>query len=203
MTKWREFLNGVFGNEAVKKALIWLLVVIVGTAVVLTQFLFPVHVSFDSVRLYSYSGEQFTWNIKATYDKIKDGTSKNGALLSDNDFDFSAEADFLRIELFFNFTNIGMYKIDDIQFTVDSIGKNKECFVLKEGNMSGINRFAGGIVPMYLVICTKGMTNEQINEAINLLEISYTFNRPELFPSGGKITLPEINLPFESIINQN
>ncbi len=202
MTKWRAFLQGVFGNEAVKKAVIWLVVVVVGIAVVLTQFLFPVHPSYRYAKIYRYSDDSFTLNVSGLYDKIKNGDSENGVLLSDTVFDMSQQSAYLRIELVFDFTNIGMYKLSDIQFAIDAIGSFKERFVLKEGNMAEINRFSNGAVSLYVIINIKDMTDEQINEAINSMTVSYSYNRPELFPSGGNIELPKISLPLNDIIEK-
>lgn len=45
---------------------------------------------------------------------------------------------------------------------------------------------------------TSGLTNEEITKAVSSLKISYKFDRPELFSSGGEITLPEtVLLPFD------
>ena len=202
MSNFKKHLEGIFGNDAVKKAVIWLVVVIVGIAVVLTQFVFPMHASYGYAKICRYSGQNFETNIKGVYEKIAAGNSENGVILSDTVFDMSKESEYLRIELAFYFSNIGMYKVSDIQFSVDCTGEYKGAFVFKEGNMSGIDRFSDGVVSLFVVICTDGLTNKQINEAINSMTVTYSFDRPELFASSGSITLPEINLPFDDIIEK-
>ena len=47
------------------------------------------------------------------------------------------------------------------------------------------------------------LSDEQLTKAISSLKISYTFDRPELFSSGGELTLPEkVTLPFDEVITQ-
>lgn len=192
-------LKSFFQNKTVKLIYTWLIVIAVGTIVVLTQFLFPLHISYSGITLTTYSGESFQLNIKAQYDKLSDGEHKNSMLLSSADFDMTREEDFLRVAVSFNFNNIGMYKINDIQFKIEDIGQHADAFVYKEANVAEINRFSYNTVTLYFVICTKGLTNEEVQQAVNSIKLSYSFNRPELFPSGGEIELPQIILPFEDI----
>ena len=53
---FKQTLTNLFGHNAVKKALIWVLVVAVAVIVVVTQFAFPVKAQYAYTRLYSYSG---------------------------------------------------------------------------------------------------------------------------------------------------
>ena len=110
---------------------------------------------------------------------------------------------YLRVEMVFSFTNIGMYKINNIQFSIDDIPLEKQAFVLKETNLSQIDRFSGSNVSLIFVIDRQGLSDEQLTKAISSLKISYTFDRPELFSSGGELTLPEkVTLPFDEVITQ-
>lgn len=189
----KDKITGFFKIKAVKTAAVWLLVIAVGVTVLLTQFMYPVHPIYEGISIASLDGTEFDIKIKNNYKKIKDGNAdKYSVILSDTEFDFSKPQNFRRVELKFNFINIGMYKISDIQFNFDSIPKYSEAFVFKETNLSGIDRFNSSYISLFFVICTEGLTQEQVNEAINALEISYSFNRPELFASGGKIELPVI-----------
>ncbi len=198
---FKERLTEIFGKDAVKKALIWVLVVVVGTVVLLTQFMFPVHVKYEGARLYSYSGDKFSERIKGVYNSIaSDDYKGNGAVLSDTTFTFDNPEDYLRVELIFDFTNIGVYKISNVQFQVNSIGKHKEAFLFKESNFLDIDRYNNQYISLYLCICTKGLTEEEITEAVNSLDISYTFDRPELFSSGGDIEYENAVLPFDNVI---
>lgn len=87
---FKQTLTNLFGHNAVKKALIWVLVVAVAVIVVVTQFAFPVKAQYAYTRLYSYSGQSFDNMIKNVYDKLKDGTHLDSAstskLLSDTGF---------------------------------------------------------------------------------------------------------------------
>lgn len=195
-------LKAFFQNKTVKLIYTWLIVIAVGATVLLTQFMYPLHISYSGVTLTTYSGESFQLNIKAQYDKLKNGEHKNSTLLSKTDFDMTREEDFIRVGISFNFTNIGMYKIKDIQFNIDSVGKHADAFVLKEANVAEVNRFSQNTVTMYFVICTRGLTEQELNEAINSMKLSYTFNRPELFPSGGEIELPQIRLSLSDVIKK-
>ena len=184
---FKQTLTNLFGHNAVKKALIWVLVVTVAVIVVVTQFAFPVKAQYAYTRLYSYSGQNFDNMIKNVYDKLKDGThldsGSTSKLLSDTVFDF---------------TNIGMYKISNIQFSIDDIPYDKQAFVLKETNISSIDRFNSSKVSLIFVIDRSGLTDEEITKAVSSLRISYKFDSPELFSSGGEITLPEtVLLPFD------
>ena len=87
-------------------------------------------------------------------------------------FDMTKEEDFVRVGISFNFTNIGMYKINDIQFKIDSIGKHADTFVFKEANVAEVNRFSSDIVTLYFVICTKDLTAQELNEAVNSIKLS-------------------------------
>lgn len=179
-----------------------MLVVAVAVIVVVTQFAFPVKAQYAYTRLYSYSGQSFDNMIKNVYDKLKDGThldsGSTSKLLSDTDFDMTKSENYLRVEMVFDFTNIGMYKISNIQFSIDDIPYDKQAFVLKETNISSIDRFNSSKVSLIFVIDRSGLTNEEITKAVSSLKISYKFDRPELFSSGGEITLPEtILLPFD------
>ena len=195
MSKLKEF----FQNKTVKLIYTWLIVIAVGVTVLLTQFLYPLHISFSGTTLTTYSGESFQLNIKAQYDKLSEGEHKNSTLLSKTDFDMTREEDFLRVGLSFNFINIGMYKINDIQFKIEDIEKFADAFVYKEANVAEINRFSYNTVTLYFVICRKGLTDEELEQAVNSIKLSYSFNRPELFPSGGEIALPQITVPLENI----
>ena len=120
------------------KVLIWCSWSAVAVIVVVTQFAFPVKAQYGTV-LYSYSGQSFDNMIKNVYDKPKDGTHLDSAstskLLSDTDFDMTKSENYLRVEMVFDFTNIGMYKISNIQFSIDDIPYDKQAFVLKETNI--------------------------------------------------------------------
>lgn len=199
---FKQTLTNLFGHNAVKKALIWVLVVAVAVIVVVTQFAFPVKAQYAYTRLYSYSGQSFDNMIKNVYDKLKDGTHldsrSTSKLLSDTDFDMTKSENYLRVEMVFDITNIGMYKISNIQFSIDDIPYDKQAFVLKETNISSIDRFNSSKVSLIFVIDRSGLTNEEITKAVSSLKISYKFDRPELFSSGGEITLPEtVLLPFD------
>lgn len=61
---FKQTLTNLFGHNAVKKALIWVLVVAVAVIVVVTQFAFPVKAQYAYTRLYSYSGQSFDNMIK-------------------------------------------------------------------------------------------------------------------------------------------
>lgn len=200
---FKQTLNGIFGKNAVKKALIWLLIVAVAAVIIITQFAFPTRMEYRYTNLYRYTdSSRFELMISGVYDKLTGGgnDNKNSVLLSDTRFDMTKPENYLRAEMVFEFVNIGMYKTTDIQFKVNSIGKYADRFVFKEANFTDVNRFSSGKVALYLVINTEGMTDEQLNEAINSLSLSYTFERPELFASGGDIELPQIALPLEHII---
>ena len=136
---FQQKLTALFGNNAVRKAIIWVVVVAVAVIVVLTQFAFPVKAEYCYAKLYSYSGTYFDTTIKAVYDKLKSGNAQDGksasVLLSDTDFDMTKAENYLRVELVFSFTNIGMYKINNIQFSIDDIPLEKQAFVLKETNI--------------------------------------------------------------------
>lgn len=197
--KLKAFLTDVFGRNAVKKALTWLLIIAVATVVVITQFAFPVSAEYRYAKIYKYN-KSFDLMIKSAYEDLKaEGSDK---LLSDTDFDMSNPDDYIRIELYFEFKNIGMYKISDIQFVINSIGVSKERFVFKETNFANVDRFNSGKVPLTVIMNVSGMSDEEINAAVNSLEISYTFNRPELFPSGGEIEMPQISLPLGDITEE-
>ena len=49
---FKQTLTNLFGHNAVKKALIWVLVVTVAVIVVVTQFAFPVKAQYAYTRLY-------------------------------------------------------------------------------------------------------------------------------------------------------
>lgn len=202
---FKQTLNGIFGKNAVKKALIWLLVVAVAVLVVITQFAFPVQVQYLHTKLYSYSGDKFNLMVKGVYDKYSDpGYKKDktvtGTVLSDKKFDMTKCEDYLRVELVFDFTNIGMYKISNIQFKIEEIPKYKDAFVLKETNVAQIDRFNKSSVSMFIIVNISGLTEEQISEALSSLKVSYSFDRPELFASGGVIELPNITLHYDDVI---
>lgn len=204
---FQQKLTALFGNNAVRKAIIWVVVVAVAVIVVLTQFAFPVKAEYCYAKLYSYSGTDFDTTIKAVYDKLKSGNAQDSksasVLLSDTDFDMTKPENYLRVEMVFSFTNIGMYKINNIQFSIDDIPLEKQAFVLKETNLSQIDRFSGSNVSLIFVIDRQGLSDEQLTKAISSLKISYTFDRPELFSSGGELTLPEkVTLPFDEVITQ-
>lgn len=201
---FRQTLSRFFGNSAVKKALTWLLIIIVAVTVVLTQFAFPIRVKYKSAELHSYSGNKYAVTISNVYNTLSggDNSSKHTVLLSDTEFDMSDPENYLRVELVFDFINIGMYKISDIQFHIDSIDKYKEAFVFKEAAFARIDRFSGTQVSLFFVINIEGLTEEQINEAVNSITLSYSFERPELFASGGSIELPQLSLPFDDIIKE-
>ncbi|MBP3921354.1 MAG: hypothetical protein J6D27_00100 [Ruminiclostridium sp.] len=195
-------LKAFFQNKTVKLIYTWLIVIAVGTVVLLTQFLYPLHINYSGITLTTYSGNDFGNYIKAQYDKLSEGEHENSMLLSSTGFDMTKEEDFVRVGISFNFTNIGMYKINDIQFKIDSIGKHADAFVFKEANAAEVNRFSSGIVTLHFVICTKELTTQELNEAVNSIKLSYTFNRPELFASGGNIELPRIEVKPDSIIKK-
>ena len=115
---FKQTLTNLFGHNAVKKALIWVLVVAVAVIVVVTQFAFPVKAQYAYTRLYSYSGQSIDNIIKNGTHLDSGSTSK---LLSDTDFDMTKSENYLRVEMVFDFTNIGMYKISNIQFSIDDI----------------------------------------------------------------------------------
>lgn len=192
-------LKAFFQNKTVKLIYTWLIVIAVGTVVLLTQFLYPLHINYSGITLTTYSGDDFGNYIKAQYDKLKEGEHKNSTLLSSADFDMTREEDFIRVGISFNFTNIGMYKINDIQFKIDSIGKHADAFVFKEANMTEVNRFSQNTVTMYFVICTADLDEQELCEAIKSIKLSYTFNRPELFASGGNIELPHIEVKPDGV----
>ena len=192
-------LKAFFHNKTVKTIYTWLIIIAVGTLVLLTQFLYPLHISYSGVTLTSYSGDNFRFYVKSEYDKLKKEEQENSTLLSKTDFDMTREEDFMKVGISFNFSNIGMYKINDIQFNIDSIGKHADAFVFKEANSSEVNRFSGSIVTVNFVMCIKNLTEQEINEAINSIKLSYTFNRPELFASGGNTELPEIAVKLDSV----
>ena len=100
---FKQTLTNLFGHNAVKKALIWVLVVAVAVIVVVTQFAFPVKAQYAYTRLYSYSGQSFDNMIKNVYDKLKDGThldsGSTSKLLSDTDFDMTKSENYLRVEM--------------------------------------------------------------------------------------------------------
>ncbi len=195
-------LKNFFQNKIVKTIYTWLIVIAVGVTVLLTQFMFPLHISYSGITLTTYSGDNFELDIKALYDKLADGEHTNSTLLSDTVFDMTKEEDFLRVGISFNFTNIGMYKINDVQFKIEDMGKYKNAFVFKEANVAEINRFSYNTVTLYFVICTKDLTEEEVEEAVNSIKLSYTFNRPELFASGGNIELPQISVPFDCVVKK-
>lgn len=202
---FKQKLTALFGNNAVRKALIWLLVVAVAVVVVLTQFAFPVKAEYCYTKLYSYSGTDFDSTIKAVYEKLKSTAAQDGnsssVLLSDTDFDMTKPENYLRVEMVFAFNNIGMYKISNIQFSIDDIPLEKQAFVLKETNISQIDRFNSSNVSLIFVIDRSRLSDEQLTKAISSLKISYTFDRPELFSSGGELTLPEkVTLPFDEVV---
>lgn len=198
MNKLKAFLS----NKTVKTIYTWLIIIAVGTAVLLTQFMFPLHIGYSGISLTAYSGNDFALNIKAEYDKLASGEYKNSALLSDTAFDMTREDDFLRVGISFNFINVSMYRVDDIQFKIEDIEKYADAFVFKESNVAQINRFSYDTVTLHFVICTKGLTNDDIQQAINSVRLSYSFNRPQLFASGGTIELPQITVPFDSIVKK-
>ena len=203
---FKQTLNGIFGKNAVKKALIWLLVVTIAVLVVTTQFAFPVQVQYLHTKLYSYSGDKFNLMVKSVYDKLSDSSiekdiTSTSTLLSDAEFDMTNSEDYLRVELVFEFTNIGMYKISNIQFKIEEIPKYKDAFVFKETNIAQIDRFNKSVVSMFVVINKSGLTEEQISEAVSSLKVSYSFDRPELFASGGEIELPAITLRYDDVIS--
>ncbi len=195
-------LKNFFQNKIVKTIYTWLIVIAVGATVLLTQFMFPLHISYSGITLTTYSGDNFELDIKAMYDKLVDGEHKNSTLLSDTGFDMTREEDFLRVGISFNFTNIGMYKINDVQFKIEDMGEYKNAFVFKEANVAEINRFSYNTVTLYFVICTKDLTEEEVEKAVNSIKLSYTFNRPELFASGGNIELPQISVPFDCVVKK-
>ena len=202
---FKQTLTSLFGHNAVRKALIWVLVVAVAIVVVVTQFAFPVQVQYGYTRLHTYSGQSFDNTIKNVYDKLKDGTHLDSksttTLLSDTDFDMSKPENFLRVEMVF--TNIGMYKIDNIQFSIDDIPYEKQAFVFKETNIASIDRFNNSKVSLIFVIDRSGLTDEQVTKAVSALKLSYKFDRPELFSSGGEITLPQtVILPFDEAVEE-
>ena len=202
---FKQTLNGIFGKNAVKKALIWVLVVAVAVLVIVTQFAFPVQVQYLHTKLYSYSGDKFNLMVKSVYDKLSDSSiekdiTSTSTLLSDTEFDMTNSEDYLRVELAFEFTNIGMYKISNIQFKIEEIPKYKDAFVLKETNVAQIDRFNKSNVSMFIVINRSGLTEEQVSEAVSSLKVSYSFDRPELFSSGGEIELPVITLAYDNVI---
>ena len=204
---FQQKLTALFGNNAVRKAIIWVVVVAVAVIVVLTQFAFPVKAEYCYTKLYSYSGTRFDSTIKSVYDKLKSGDKQSSkstsTLLSDTDFDMTDPENYLRVEMVFIFTNIGMYKIDNIQFSIDDIPLEKQAFVLKETNLSQIDRFNSSNVSLIFIIDKSALSDEQLTKAVSDLKISYTFDRPELFSSGGEITLPEkVTLPFDEVITQ-
>lgn len=204
---FKQTLTSLFRHNAVRKALIWVLVVAVAVLVVVTQFAFPVQVQYGYTRLHTYSGQSFDNTIKNVYDKLKDDTHLDSrsttTLLSDTNFDMSKPENFLRVEMVFTFTNIGMYKIDNIQFSIDDIPYEKQAFVFKETNIASIDRFNNSKVSLIFVIDRSGLTDEQITKAVSALKISYKFDRPELFSSGGEITLPQtVILPFDEAVEE-
>ena len=79
---FKQTLTNLFGHNAVKKALIWVLVVAVAVIVVVTQFAFPVKAQYAYTRLYSYSGQSFDNMIKNVYEQGIKHTPSPAIILS-------------------------------------------------------------------------------------------------------------------------
>ena len=65
-------LKVFFQNKTVKLIYTWLIVIAVGTVVLLTQFLYPLHINYSGITLTTYSDDDFGNYIKAQYDKLKE-----------------------------------------------------------------------------------------------------------------------------------
>lgn len=204
-----------FDKPVVKKILTWVLVLTVGAMIFITQFAFPVSISYSSTEYVTYSDNKIVkdkYNLAVTAHEKQLQEQENPTtitadengilptikkdyeqLLSDSEFDFSDSSEYLNVIMNFNFLNIGMYKVDEIQFQIESIGKFAERFVSKDATDSGINRFSSSAANLSFIIYIDGMTDDEIMEAVNSISISYSFNRPELFGSGGVASFPEVN----------
>ena len=90
-------LKAFFQNKTVKLIYTWLIVIAVGTVVLLTQFLYPLHINYSGITLTTYSGNDFGNYIKAQYDKLSEGEHKNSMLLSNTGFDMTKDLSIIRV----------------------------------------------------------------------------------------------------------
>lgn len=220
----KEKIQYLLSSSPVKKAITWVIVVAVAVIILLTQFAFPVSVSYNSTNFCKYTSDSNKNYVKSIYDSAlvaeelaetttAVSTDENTTILpsppeksyvkrlSDTTFDFSDKENFLSVQIDLNFLNIGMYKVSNVQFNVDSIGEFADRFVYKDGNLNTIDRFGSAVVRFSYVIYVKDMSAEQIETAINSLKASYTFDRPELFASGGSFEIPHIDFSDDMVKN--
>lgn len=167
---------------------------------ILTQFIWPVRVSFDSenTRQYYEDAEGLEYSCKM----LKEQGDPYEELLSDYPFEFSDDEEYRIIYVYFNVTNYYLGFIENPEIKVRNLPRDNSDFVMRLNNAVGETFKLGEdfYVPLRIIVKTDGLTNEEIAEKIKSLDLELEYSRRylDLPPKTFKVTVPDnFELPLE------
>lgn len=167
---------------------------------ILTQFIWPVRVSFDSenTRQYYEDAEGLEYSCKM----LKEQGDPYEELLSDYPFEFSDDEEYRIIYVYFNVTNYYLGFIENPEIKVRNLPRDNSDFVMRSNNAVGETFKLGEdfYVPLRITVKTDGLTNEEIAEKIKNLDLELEYSRRylDLPPKTFKVTVPDnFKLPAE------
>lgn len=167
---------------------------------ILTQFIWPVRVSFDSesTRQYYEDAEGLEYSCKM----LKEQGDPYEELLSDYPFEFSDDEEYRIIYVYFNVKNYYLGIIENPEIKVRNLPRDNSDFVMRLNNAVGETFKLGEdfYVPLRIIVKTDGLTNEEIAEKIKSLDLELEYSRRylDLPPKTFKVTVPDnFKLPAE------
>lgn len=188
-------------KELSKKTKIFLSVfALIFVILILTQFIWPVRVSFDSekTRQYYEEAEGLEYSCKM----LKEQGDPYEELLSDYPFEFSDDEEYRTIFVYFNVKNYYLGIIENPEIKVRNLPRDNSDFVMRSNNAVGETFKLGEdfYVPLRITVKTDGLTNEEIAEKIKSLDLELEYSRRylDLPPKTFKVTIPDnFELPSE------